>query len=218
MIPTPALDPVTLSDIANRCRNVRWRGDDRFTCSCPVHGGTDGDRHPSLDVKQGERCIVLTCRVGCSFEDLVKAWDLDPCQFFPRDIPWSPPRPRPDPDRRAREWFEKLRNLHAPPPPDRYRKELAWTGRLLVSGTRAPVQWATFNPDTFQAFNLRLIWQAAQELVRQGTPRHWFSPLAIAREIDRAAGRPGRAREMGIFRLCRLAVRIFRKLEKETRP
>jgi len=218
VIPTPALEPVTLSDIANRCRNVRWHGDDRFTSSCPVHGGTDGDRHPSLDVKLGERCIVLVCRAGCDFGQIIAALGIEARQLFPPDVPWAPARPRHDPDRAAREWFEKLRTLNTPPPPNRYRQELVLVGNVLLDGTRNLGEWMDIDASHLRVFLLRVILQAMQELARQGTPRRWFSPHALAMEIDRVACVRGRAREMGVYRMCRWAAKIARRTAERNQP
>jgi hypothetical protein len=209
VIPTSRREPVSVEEVLSRLQSVRRTGEGRWAARCPAHG----DKGPSLSVRAGDDGRVLLHDFGgCSFPEIVEALGLRPEQLFPpSNTPWHPTWPRRDPDRAAREWAQRLRQLHVPTGPARYRRELAWTGRLLGSGTRAPGKWRTFDTSLLQVFGLRVIWQAAQALAKQGTPRRWFSPHAIAQEVDRVAGHPGRAREMGLYRLCRLAVRIARR-------
>jgi hypothetical protein len=68
-------------------------------------------------------------------------------------------------------------------------------------------------PPDFKAERLRwrparLIFEACAELAKQGTPRRWFSSLALVREFERvgaAWGQPRIAAELQVFTFCRMA-------------
>jgi hypothetical protein len=93
---------------------------------------------------------------------------------------------------------------------DRERKELVIIGSIILGGNRTfrrlPVG---FTRHVFKTTDLRFIFAAICELVSQGTPRSWFSPLAIAREFDRAE--PCSSKEHKVFEWCRRARKAARK-------
>lgn len=196
-------------ELLARLEAVRRNGEGRWMARCPAHG----DKGPSLSVREGEDGrILLHCFSGCSFSEIVTALGVEPQQLFPpSDEPWRPRRPRANPAREARAGLERLAHLRAPPSPERMRIELRSIGRLLLGGSRAYAEIpATFDAASLRSFPLRLVFLAMAELVKQGTPRRWFSPLALAREIDRHGGE-GYARRSGHFTLCRLAVAGVRR-------
>jgi hypothetical protein len=50
-----------------------------YRVACPAHP----DTHPSLEFRDGDDGIVLTCRSrGCSWSDIVTAWNLTPADLF----------------------------------------------------------------------------------------------------------------------------------------
>lgn len=58
--------------------------------SCPGPRHANGDRDPSLSVKQGAQGAVLKCHTGCSYEEVIEALRLSPRDLFdepngPRD-------------------------------------------------------------------------------------------------------------------------------------
>jgi hypothetical protein len=200
-------EPVGAHDILERLEGVRASGSDRWMARCPAHG----DRTASLSVRLGDDGrVLLHCFSGCEFREIVEALDLRPEQLFPpSDRPFVP-RPRPDPDLAARALLERLRTLRTPPPPGRMRDELRILGLLLAGGTRAFCELpANFTASRFQTFALRVLFEAVAVLAAQGTPRRWFSPVALAAEIDRWGG-AGYARRLGTFLWARTAVGIAR--------
>ncbi len=57
-------------EFSRRLTQVTRSGDGYRAC-CPAHD----DRNPSLDFKDGDTKLVVTCRSrGCAFEDIVRAW------------------------------------------------------------------------------------------------------------------------------------------------
>jgi hypothetical protein len=204
-------EPVGAEDLLSRLSRVRRGGDGRWMASCPCGVHANGDRSRGLSIRLGDDGrILLNCFGGCSFAEIVAALGLDARQLFPaNDRPWTPARPAMDPDREAKALLERLRHLRAPPPPERMTAELRLVGALLAGGSKALRDLpAGFRPARdLRCFPLRLIVQAVEDLAAQGTPRRWFSPLALVREIERVGGR-GYAPE--VFFLSRLAVRTAR--------
>lgn len=159
---------------------------------CPAHG----DKTASLSVRLGDDGrVLLHCFGGCSFNEIVAALGIEARQLFPSaGGPWRPRAPRPDPDAEARAFLDYLAHLREAPPPDRMRKELVLIGRLLLGGTNAFRELPPdFRADRLKTFPLRLVFQAIEEVAMQGTPRRWFSPLALAREVERVGGQGLRA-------------------------
>src|SRR5690242_20518923 len=65
-----------MSDVANIARTLGGkRINGGFLCRCPVggHGKGNGDRNPSLLVKDGERAPLFKCFVGCAARDVLDA-------------------------------------------------------------------------------------------------------------------------------------------------
>jgi hypothetical protein len=203
------VETISAEELLSRLEGVRRNGEGRWMARCPSHG----DKAPSLSIREGdEGRVLLHCFSGCEFTAIVAALGLTPQQLFPPSAePWRPRRPRPDPERETREGLERLARLHVPPAPERMRKELRFIGHLLLGGTRALAEVpATFDAASIKAFSLRLVFLAMRELAGQGTPRRWFSPLVLARGIDRHGG-DGHARRLGVFTLSRLAVAEARR-------
>jgi hypothetical protein len=208
------VESISVEEILGRLESVRRNGEGRWMAKCPAHG----DRTASLSVRTGDDGrILLHDFGGCSFTEIVGALDLRPEQLFPpRTGPWTPRRPRPDPDREARDLLQRLRHLRVPPPPERMRRELAFVGRVILGGTKALADVpAGFSSGSVKTFALRLLLEAAQALAKQGTPRRWFSVLALSRELDRAGQvgghGPGYAKANRIFLWARLAVATARR-------
>jgi hypothetical protein len=195
-------EPVTIDNLLGRLEAVRRNGDGRWMARCPAHG----DRTASLSVRQGDDGRILVhCFGGCEFRDIVATLGLEPQQLFPASDRPLVPRPKPDPMGGTWAFLHRLRTLHRPPAPERMRRELFFIGRLILGGPQALREvHGAFDADRLQCFPLRLILLAAQELAAQGTPRQWFSSLALARELDRFGG-TGYARGLGLFTWCRLA-------------
>ncbi len=186
------VEPVSVEDLLGRLESVRRNGEARWMAKCPAHG----DRTASLSVRVGDDGrTLLHCFGGCSFAEIVAALGIEARQLFPASArPWTPRPPRPDPDADARALFERLCRLRDPPRPERMRKELVLLGRLLLGGTEAFRELPKgFRAETFKTFPLRLVFEAITEVAKQGTPRRWFSPLALAREVERVGGRDLRA-------------------------
>lgn len=208
--PDVRAEPLPVEDLLGRLEKVRPAGEGRWTGLCPGHG----DKRPSLSVRLGDDGrILLHCFGGCTIQEIVGALGIEVRQLFPaRDPAWQPTRPRrPTAEERARALFERLRMLRRPPSPERMRKELAAIGALLVGGT---YEWDV-PPDYGRRFGshiLRIIFYGMSELAAQGTPRRWFSPLAICRLIDGLPPgyAPGHGRALGIFAWSRMAVQVYR--------
>jgi hypothetical protein len=204
-------EPVSVEDLISRLEAVRRVGEGRWMARCPAHG----DRGPSLSIRQGEDGrILLHDFSGCTASEVVAALGLELRQLFaPSTGPWRPRGPRPDPDSEACELIERLRAHHRPPPPGRVRWELALLGRVLLGGARGG-KMRTAIPAGFNAardlrtFALKLMFQAAEALAAQGTPRRWFHPEALWREVQRAHG--GREWRAAIYLWSRAAISAAR--------
>jgi hypothetical protein len=163
--------------------------------------------------------VLLHCFAGCSFTAIVEAMGIEPRHLFPpRDGPWRPTRPRSDPDREARALFDRLVDLRRLPSPERARDELEVIGTLLLGGIARLRDAADIHGDDFKTFELRLVFEAMQALARQGTPRRWFSPLALSRVIDAAYQESGNARRLDIHGWCRFAIANAVRASREARP
>jgi hypothetical protein len=201
---------------------ARRAGEGRWSAKCPAHG----DKGPSLSIREGDDArVLLHCFAGCSFTAIVQALGVEPRQLFPdTDATAKPRRPRIDPDRQGRELFDRLSNLLRLPPTKRLNDELQFIGDLLLLGTaRYPEESKPcgftrggklyiVEPDKIRSYVLRVILLAVVDLVAQGTPRRWFSPLAIARVVDAAAGERGYARRLRVYAWCRAAIRVSREV------
>jgi hypothetical protein len=152
------------------------------------------------------------CFAGCKTEEVVSSLGLEMWQLFPPgDLPWTPKLARPDPLSETLEAYQRLKAKFRPPGPGRMRDELRLIGGLLLGGTRAFLGLPEkLRSEHLQAFPLRLIYQAMEELARQKIPRRWFSPLALSRELDAAAG-PGCAAEYRLSMWARVAIKVARK-------
>ena len=210
--PLAAPPSISADELVARLEGVRRSGERRWTARCPAHG----DKGPSLSVREGDDGrVLLNCFAGCTFPDIAKALGLEARQLFPpRDetlLPHRPRRQRPDPDREARELYDRLTKLRVTPDPSRIEAEALALGHIILGGTAGLSEVAEgFTSKSFRLFEFRLAYEAVQELARQGTPRRWFSPLAIAHVIDAAYGEPGNARRLDIIGWLRFAVRIAR--------
>jgi hypothetical protein len=210
--PAPRPAPLAFEDLLALLERVHRVGEDRATARCPAHG----DRSPSLSIRAGDDGRVLVhCHAGCRFAEIVAALGIEPRQLFPEsDAPWRPTRPRRDPEREVREFLARLRTLRRPPDPRRAKLELELIGGLLAGGTRAFQRLPTnFSGESIRWFVLRVLFHAMHELVKQGTPRRWFSVLALARVIDEAYQEPGHSSRIGIYFWCRAAVRMARSVD-----
>jgi hypothetical protein len=202
-----ALPPVTVQDVLARVERARRTGEGRWTACCPAHE----DRTPSLSIREGDDGKVLIhCFGGCELVSVMSALGLRLEQLFPaRNEPGRPRRARKRDD--VRQEFARLLARRRSPAPDRMRRELILVGRLLAAGTAGFRSLPDgFTGERFQCCQLRVLFEAMSELVRQGTPRRWFSALALAREADRAGG-PGTAVEYGIYFWARLAIGTARR-------
>jgi len=203
----PNAPAVSVDQVLEQLEAVRRNGEGRWMARCPAHG----DRSASLSVREGgDGRVLLHCFSGCTFAEVAGALRLEPRQLFPPSAePWRPTAPRHDPQREARALLERLRTLHSPVAPDRLVNELILVRELILGGTTAFAELPPgFTGARFLTFPLRLIFEAMAELVKQGTPRRWFSPLALQRELDRATaacGTPGT--QPNAFAWARLAIR-----------
>lgn len=204
----PAVSP---EEVLGLLEAVRRNGEGRWMARCPAHG----DRSASLSVRLGDDGrTLLHCFAGCSFGEVVEALHLEPQQLFPpTEAPWRPSAPRPDPLSEARALLSRLQAMHAPVAPERLHQELTLVGRLVLGGTAAFRELPPeFSGASLRVFPLRIMVLAMAELVRQGTPRRWFSPRALDLEIREAArvwGTPGSV--PAVHQWARLAVREARQ-------
>lgn len=61
--------------------NVRPAGPNKWTAQCPAHT----DENPSLSISRGpDGQLLLHCHTGCSFEAIMAAVGLKPCDAFPK--------------------------------------------------------------------------------------------------------------------------------------
>jgi hypothetical protein len=201
-------EPITLEALLGQLESVRRNGEGRWMARCPAHG----DRSASLSVRAGDDGrILLHDFGGCSFAEIVDALGVEARQLFPAGAAPAPRRPRPNPGADALAFLLRLQALHTPPPPERLRKELELIGAIILGGARALQDLPPgFSSSRVLSFPLRLLLEAAQELQQQGTPRRWFSPLALARELDRVGG-AGYARRNQAFFWARLAIATARE-------
>jgi hypothetical protein len=51
----------------------RRMGDGNYVCRCPCPSHKNGDRNPSLSVKDGRNRLLLYCFAGDAYDDIVKA-------------------------------------------------------------------------------------------------------------------------------------------------
>lgn len=75
-----------IEDILSRLEKVRRTGPVNWIACCPAHG----DRNPSMTLRDAEDGkILVNCKAGCSFEEIVNAlgigWE-----------PWFPPKQKND--------------------------------------------------------------------------------------------------------------------------
>jgi hypothetical protein len=64
---------IRASEVAAELRGKRGSGGN-FVCRCPGPLHRNGDRNPSLSVKDGrDGKLLLFCHAGCSFEEIVAA-------------------------------------------------------------------------------------------------------------------------------------------------
>ncbi len=178
---------IAVEDLLGRLDSVRQNGEARWMAKCPAHG----DKTASLSIRQGDDGRVLLHDFGgCTLREIIAALGIEARQLFPPSTaPWTP-RARPDPDRAARALLERLCRIREPPPPERMRKELRFVGMLLVGGMKAFAEVPkAFSAESIRTWPLRLLYYACMELARQGTPRRWFSPEALWREVQRVGGR-----------------------------
>ena len=175
---------------------------------CPSH---DDKGSRSLSIRQAENGkVLLHCFAGCTFTDIASAVAMSPRQLFPAS---NPPRHgrrrRRDADVEARLALEAFIARVRAPPLDRIHDELRLVGLLLLGGTRAFRELpAGFDGSRIATPYLRILFFAIEELVRQGTPRRWFSVLAIARECERV-GHP-RFDRSSLFAIAAAALRTAR--------
>jgi hypothetical protein len=189
-------NPISLQELLALLTRVRQTGNSRWVSICPAHD--DGTASLSIYARDDEP-ILLHCFAGCAFSDIATALGFVPAQFFPsHGEPWSParhPRPRIGPDRAAGEYAQRLSRLRRAPLPDRMRQELVAVGRLVRGGAAAFARVpGNFCPEEIQTFPLRLVFQAIEQLAREGS--HWrsFPPRVLARVVQRVAdcyGYPG---------------------------
>ena len=72
-------DILTLQEILPHFSNVKQTGSDQYAVNCPAC--SDTNRH--LYISEGEGKILLDCKKGCSFGDIVTASGLKKADFFP---------------------------------------------------------------------------------------------------------------------------------------
>ena len=195
---------LTAEAFAEGREGVRRVGEGRWMAKCPAHG----DKGPSLSIRRADDGrVLLHCFSGCSFQEIVVAAGVRPQQLFPEsDRPWRPTGPRPDPQREALTGLVRLRAMLEPPEPHRIKKELIFVGRLILGGTEEMRDVPqSFSGEALKFFPARLLFEAAQAVAAQGTPRRRFSSVALAREFDRVGG-PGSGKRHQVGFWARVAV------------
>lgn len=77
--------PSYVADVLGRFPGIRQTVDGWVApCPCPTHGHDGTDSRPSLRLTVGrEGRILVHCRVGCKFEDVLHAVRLAPSMLFP---------------------------------------------------------------------------------------------------------------------------------------
>lgn len=81
-------DILTLQEILPHFSNVKQTGSDQYAVNCPAC--SDTNRH--LYIAEAEGKILLDCKKGCSFNDIVHASGLKKADFFPpkpQKIAWT---------------------------------------------------------------------------------------------------------------------------------
>ena len=68
---------ITIDNFLSRLDKVRKLGK-HYIARCPAHD----DGRPSLRVSQGDKCILVKCWAGCSFDEIVFSMDLRPQDLF----------------------------------------------------------------------------------------------------------------------------------------
>ena len=57
------------SDFAELCEGVRFLREGHYMARCPAHD----DSTPSLDIKDGDKGLLLHCYAGCEFSDICQS-------------------------------------------------------------------------------------------------------------------------------------------------
>jgi len=60
---------ITAEQLSKRLKNVTWTGTNYRAC-CPAHD----DANPSLDFRDDDDTLLVICRAGCSFANVMRAW------------------------------------------------------------------------------------------------------------------------------------------------
>jgi hypothetical protein len=68
---------VTLNEFLPRLENVTPRGS-RYMATCPAHS----DKHPSLQITEGERGLLLKCWSGCTLAEICASLQLTQQDLF----------------------------------------------------------------------------------------------------------------------------------------
>lgn len=204
---------MNLRDVLSRFEGIRKTGTTTWIARCPAHD----DHRPSLSIAVGRDDRVLVhCHAGCAYSEILEAADLESHDLIPGHS-GGPRKLRPHRDQEeaeVRAFYEHLCRVREPPDARRMREELLLLGRLILGGI--PAWRASRRPASrtaIRTFPLRLIYQAMEELVSQGTPRRWFSPLAMWREIERVGGDKDHRAE--VFFWSKMAVAAVRSATLE---
>lgn len=91
-----------VDDLLSRLEMVKPRGSGRWSARCPGPLHQHGDRHPSLQITEGEKAILLKCWPGCSLEEICQALGIEPKDLF-YDTHQDPQRWQEQKRQRARE-------------------------------------------------------------------------------------------------------------------
>lgn len=70
---------MTLQEIITHFQNVRQAGENQYSANCPACGDTK--RH--LYISEAEGKVLLDCKKGCTFNEVVQASGLKKADFFP---------------------------------------------------------------------------------------------------------------------------------------
>ena len=68
---------MNLDDFLARLENVTRRGS-RYMAICPAHS----DKHPSLQITEGERGLLLKCWSGCTLAEICASLQLTQQDLF----------------------------------------------------------------------------------------------------------------------------------------
>lgn len=74
-----------LNDFLSRLENVKKCGTDQYHANCPACG----DRHGHLYISAADGKILIDCKKGCKFEDVVSALGLHRKQMFAERPQWE---------------------------------------------------------------------------------------------------------------------------------